>query len=211
MRTGSSTHDAAPGQAESTASLARRLVAAREGRPADVPRMLIQGGPYHGRELLLERQEQPYRIGRSASCHLVVADDDMSREHAEIVRRWDGVFLRDLDSKNGVLLDGQRLAGERRLTDGEVVEMGQTRLMLDDPRDRQLRRVQDGAPPVPSPPQELPETHTGIRAGDLLAGASAEQPPAPAHGRMRPMTLLVVATVILLGSIGLALSFLLAR
>lgn len=157
----------------------------------------------------MENQGQPYRIGRSASCHLVVADDDMSREHAEVERRWDGVFLRDLDSKNGVLLDGQRMAGERRLTDGDVVEMGQTRLMLDDPRDRQLRRVQDGAPPAPSPQQELRETRTGIRSSDLLAVASTARP--PAVGRVRPLTLLVIAAAILLGTIGLALSFLLAR
>jgi hypothetical protein len=207
IRTSNPTHDAAA-PAESTATLARRLVA---GQTAELPRLLIQGGPCHGQELLLEKQGQVYRIGRSASCHLVVADDDMSREHAEIERRWDGVFVRDLDSKNGVLLHGERLAGERRLTDGALIEMGQTRLMLDDPRDRHLRQVQDGAPRACSPQQELPETHTGIRSSDLLAGATPIRPPTPATGRVRPLTLLVIAAGILLGAIGLALSFLLAR
>jgi hypothetical protein len=197
---------------ESTATLARRLISEREERGAEIPRLVIQGGACHGQELRLETQGQPYRIGRSAACHLVVADDDMSREHAEIERRWDAVFMRDLGSKNGVLLGGERLSRERRLADGDVVVMGQTRFMLDDPRDRHLRQVQDGAAPTAAASPALADTHTAVRA-NRAAEAGGEQPLArpPGTGRARPMTMMVIAAVVLMGTIGLALSFLLAR
>lgn len=173
-----------------------------------MPRLRIQGGACDGLELGLEKPGQPYRIGRSAGCHLVVADDDMSREHAAVERRWDGVFVRDLGSKNGVLLRGERLTGECRLADGDVVEMGQTRFVLDDPSDRYLRQVQDGMASA-GLTKEPADTRTATRVS--LSGNGPERHGSPVRGRVRPLTLLVIAAVILVGTIGLALSFLLAR
>lgn len=208
IRTSSlSSPSAGTSPAESTATLARRLAADRDGQAGQVPRLVIEGGPCHGLALGLEKQGHAYRIGRSSGCHMVIADDDMSREHAEIERRWDGVFVRDLGSKNGVLLRGERLTGERRLADGDVVEMGQTRFHLDDPSDRHLRQVQDGT--SPTPPKEPADTRTATRVS--LPGEAPERHSPHVVGRVRPMTLLVIAAVILVATIGLALSFLLAR
>ena len=44
--------------------------------------------------------EVPGSNRKPAATYLVVPDDDVSHEHAEFQRRWDGVFLRDLDSGN---------------------------------------------------------------------------------------------------------------
>lgn len=192
--------------AESTATLARRLAAEGDGPVGEIPRLVIEGGPCHGRALGLEKQGHAYRIGRSSGCHMVIADDDMSREHAEIERRWDGVFVRDLGSKNGVLLRGERLTSERRLADGDLVEMGQTRFLLDDPNDRHLRQVQDGTAPIT--PKEAADTRTATRVGQ--PGEAPERHSSRVWGRVRPLPLLVIAAVILVATIGVTLSFLLA-
>jgi pSer/pThr/pTyr-binding forkhead associated (FHA) protein len=133
------------GVAESTATLARRLVSDLfgTGRPTEVARVVVTNGPARDRELRLEVVGCCYRVGRGVGCNLVVPDDDISREHAEFERRWDGVFVRDLDSKNGVLLMGERLASERRLSDGDVLRLGQTTFRLDDPEDRYLRQLEE--------------------------------------------------------------------
>ncbi len=130
---------------ESTATLARRLVSDLFGawRPTEVPRLLVTEGPARGHELHLEAVGRRYRVGRGTDCNLVVPDDDMSREHAEFERRWDGVFVRDLNSKNGVLYLGERLAAEQRLADGDVLRLGQTSLRLEDPEDRYLRQMEE--------------------------------------------------------------------
>lgn len=197
---------------ESTAALARRLVADKQGQAGEVPRLVVEGGPSHGQELRLDKLGQPYRIGRSVGCHLVVPDDDMSREHAEIERRWDGIFVRDLESKNGVLLHGKRLARECRLADGDRVEMGQTLLVLDDPGDRRLRQLQDGTAPTAAADPGLSDTHTAVHGPGRLAGVGQGLSSNPAvTGRVRASTLLVIATVVLVAAIGWGLSFLLAR
>jgi pSer/pThr/pTyr-binding forkhead associated (FHA) protein len=132
---------------ESTATLARRLVNDLFGscRPAEVARVVVVGGPDDGRALVLAEVGRAYQVGRAAGCDLVLADDDVSREHAAFERRWDGVEVRDLGSKNGVEVDGERIAEVARLRDGQVVLVGGTRLRLEDPEDRYLRQMQEEA------------------------------------------------------------------
>ena len=63
-------------------------------------------------------------IGRSAECELRVPSVAASRRHAAVVRRGDEVFVRDLGSTNGTLVNGGKIAGERALQPGDRVEVG---------------------------------------------------------------------------------------
>jgi hypothetical protein len=50
-----------------------------------------------------------FRIGRDAACEIHLDDPMISRQHAE-VSHVDGLWwIRDLDSRNGTLVDGQRV------------------------------------------------------------------------------------------------------
>src|SRR5438477_1021193 len=50
----------------------------------------------------------PFRIGRLPECGLCIESDYVGRIHAEVVCE-DGVFwIRDLNSRNGIYLDGKR-------------------------------------------------------------------------------------------------------
>jgi pSer/pThr/pTyr-binding forkhead associated (FHA) protein len=219
---------------ESTATLARRLVSDLFGtcRPAEVPRLVVSDGPAEGRELRFEVAGCRYRVGRGTGCNLVVPDDDVSREHAEFERRWDGVFVRDLDSKNGVLLMGERLAGDRRLSDGDVLRLGQTTFRLEDPEDRYLRQLQEVealgyqaaqlSPGIestasvdlarPAGQAALLDTRTSnevVQASPvawLPAGLVARGRRSPRHA---PLALMVIAALVLVGALAFALSFVL--
>jgi serine phosphatase RsbU (regulator of sigma subunit) len=67
-------------------------------------------------------------IGRSRDCDIFLPDQWLSRHHAEVRRRPDGAFLADLRSKNGTLLNGERVAAERPLRHGDVISLGEHRL-----------------------------------------------------------------------------------
>jgi pSer/pThr/pTyr-binding forkhead associated (FHA) protein len=58
-------------------------------------------------------------------------DDYASSHHARIESARDGVWIVDLDSTNGTWVNGERIAGRRRLHGGDVVRVGQTELRLD--------------------------------------------------------------------------------
>jgi pSer/pThr/pTyr-binding forkhead associated (FHA) protein len=145
--------------AEGTATIARRLVSdlfgARGG--GEVPCLVPAGGWPAERAppppLRLAVPDRPYLVGRGEDCDLVLPNDDVSREHAVIVRRWEGVQIRDLGSKNGMRVAGQPITGEHRLRDGDRVEIGSFELRMDDPEDRYLKALEAPEPTdAPSPP-----------------------------------------------------------
>ena len=64
------------------------------------------------------------RIGRAADNDLVVRDFRVSRHHAEIRRRPDGMYeLVDLQSRNGTFLGGVAITSET-LSDGDFIGLG---------------------------------------------------------------------------------------
>ena len=148
---------------ESTATIARRLVndlfGARPG--GEVARLVPASGWPADRAppepLRLAIPDRAYLIGRGETCDLVLPTDDVSREHAVIVRRWSGVQIRDLGSKNGLRVAGRPIEGEHRLRDGDRVAIASLELRLDDPEDRYLGSLEAAAsPPPPAPAPEPP-------------------------------------------------------
>jgi hypothetical protein len=63
-------------------------------------------------------------IGRSAECELRVPAVAASRRHAAVVWRDGSVFVRDLGSTNGTLVNGAKVEGERVLEPGDRIEVG---------------------------------------------------------------------------------------
>ncbi len=64
--------------------------------------------------------KQTVTIGRATSNDICIRDLRISRCHARLVTDQDGTSIEDLDSKNGVYVNGTRVAG-RRLEDGDLI------------------------------------------------------------------------------------------
>lgn len=74
-------------------------------------------------------------IGRAADATIVLDDQFASRHHAEI-RRIDNAYqIHDLSSKNGILVNGRRLASGSTnwLDDGNEIQLASTRFRFRDP------------------------------------------------------------------------------
>lgn len=65
-------------------------------------------------------------IGRAGGCTITVADTFASSLHARLFRTPDGVFVEDLGSTNGTVLNGERVGGPRPLFGGDRVKVGNT-------------------------------------------------------------------------------------
>jgi hypothetical protein len=70
-------------------------------------------------------------IGRSNDADIVIAAHEVSRRHAQIVPDRDGWTLTDLDSTNGVRLNGRPIGVPTRLQDGDVIELGAVELIFE--------------------------------------------------------------------------------
>ncbi|MDP9152475.1 MAG: FHA domain-containing protein, partial [Myxococcota bacterium] len=128
--------------ARSTRDLALSLVAqALVAMDRDVTAKLrVVEGRDQGAVMPLLEQGRAYVVGRGPHCDLALSDDDVSREHARVVRRGNTVLVRDLGARNGTWL-GERLAP----TDGDAVwrpatsvRLGRTVLALEEPVDEAL-------------------------------------------------------------------------
>ncbi len=68
-------------------------------------------------------------VGRAPTADLRIDDPRVSRLHARIEMRDDGVYLEDLGSRNGTLVNGVPSAGGR-LTAGDDIRIGAASLIF---------------------------------------------------------------------------------
>jgi hypothetical protein len=95
-------------------------------------------------------------IGRSAYCQVVLDDPLVSRRHAQLMVDSQRVTIEDLNSINGVRVNGEPLIGEpRELDDGDRIAIGN--------RELRLAHAPEGAMP-------------GHSAGDTLSGVDPVVP-----------------------------------
>jgi pSer/pThr/pTyr-binding forkhead associated (FHA) protein len=74
------------------------------------------------------RAPVPITIGRAPSATLVIPDARVSRLHARIDLTDGALRIRDLDSRNGTLVNARPLDGAAALRDGDEIDVGTTRI-----------------------------------------------------------------------------------
>src|SRR6185295_6578724 len=119
-------------------------------------------------------------IGRDPSNDLVLPDAMVSRRHAVIEFRSSQYFLRDCNSSNGSLVNGDRVS-ERGLRDGDLVAIGTARLLFRDDYDSD----EAGSKVVQHPSSRVhcPSCQAECRKGDVFCkqcGATVTPPAPPA-------------------------------
>lgn len=83
-----------------------------------------------GTQMEFELGDRPITIGRSPEADVVVLDEKVSRVHCGI-RLWDGeFFIKDLKSRNGTVVNGQRVE-MIRLNPGDRIRVGSTAFLFE--------------------------------------------------------------------------------
>lgn len=74
--------------------------------------------------------EHPISIGRRPECNIVLADPNVSRNHAEIRPHGESFLLIDLGSTNGTKVNGVRV-DQHILQDGDELTFGNTQMSFE--------------------------------------------------------------------------------
>jgi hypothetical protein len=71
-------------------------------------------------------------LGRSSSqCAVhIPGDEKISRQHCELIRKDDKVLVRDLNTTNGIRVNGIQISGLRRLEPDDILLLGRTELRI---------------------------------------------------------------------------------
>ena len=101
--------------------------APRLSRPGVICILTATSGPCDGQEF--EVGGKRVVIGRSPKCDICLKDDGISREHASVERYEGDVVIQDLNSSNGVFVNGKRIR-RHPLRPGNVVRIGSTEFLV---------------------------------------------------------------------------------
>jgi len=92
-------------------------------------KLIIQDDEGRGTVVPLLRDE--LIIGRAEDSYVRLADKDVSRRHARLLRRNGRFYLEDLNSFTGLRVNGDRVHGTREVRQGDLIEISQYDLKLE--------------------------------------------------------------------------------
>jgi len=119
------------GEGDTTA--AYQLDETGEIKPVDLEEVVAEGATLAIRSgggragEVFELAGEQMRIGRSPDAEVFLDDVTVSRNHALLVRRRDGMYVDDLGSLNGTYVNRHRIESHR-LTNGDELQVGKYKL-----------------------------------------------------------------------------------
>jgi uncharacterized RDD family membrane protein YckC len=115
-------------------------------------------------------------IGRDPSNDLVLSDSMVSRRHAIMERKGGDYVIRDNNSSNGTVVNGDRVAGDQPLRDGDLIAIGAARLLFQMDSEESEAESLDGAPPpVPKPVEGAAKEPSTACPGCGLAASHSDR------------------------------------
>ena len=85
-----------------------------------MPQLRIKSGKDAGQ--VFDINHDSVKLGRDPSCQIQLNDSGISREHAEIYRVGEMFFIRDLGSRNGIMVNEMNIEDEL-LRDGDTLRV----------------------------------------------------------------------------------------
>lgn len=93
-----------------------------KGRRAMQVKFKLLKGSHTGKEVKLPAPK--CLIGRNDDCHLKPQSEAVSRRHCVILTTDTEVTIRDLNSRNGTHVNGEKITGDTVLLNGDIVKVG---------------------------------------------------------------------------------------
>ena len=123
------------------------------------------------------------KIGRDPTNEVVIDDTGISRQHARVILHNGAVWVQDAGSRNGVFVNGERVADHKQLGPGDRVSIGAHSFEI---------RLHQPAPPS-MPPQ----------SAAAVAATMRVEPPPPKGWKIWPFVLALLFVFAFVGCVGL--------
>lgn len=120
---------------EKTSVLAQKMVQDIFSEKSDdnLPYFRVMNGREEGARVSIKPDSKEFLIGRDALADLCLVNAGISRKHARILRDWNGFCVENLNSKNGIVVNGLPVSGQTLLKDGDEIYLGVTHIVFHDP------------------------------------------------------------------------------
>ncbi|MBK8011296.1 MAG: FHA domain-containing protein [Deltaproteobacteria bacterium] len=114
-----------------------------------------------GKTTVYPLAESELLIGRKDGNTIRLMERNVSRRHARVIRRNGAVFIEDLDSYNGVRINGERINGRYEVKEGDLVEIGDFHLALQAADVEEADDTEAGLAPTHKPTAMTPRVGVG--------------------------------------------------
>lgn len=106
------------------------------------PSLEVLNGSAEGKKIFFGDEQQEVDIGRDPNCSLQIDEPVISRRHAKLIKKWGGIVLMDLDSRNGCFVNNEKVS-EKLLRDGDKVLLGTMKLIYRNPQDINIDAISE--------------------------------------------------------------------
>lgn len=124
-----------------------------------------------GKRTVVPLTRGEYSIGRKQGNTIRLTERNVSREHVRLVKKngasKEHFVLEDLKSYNGVFVNGLRVAEETELSHGDLVQVGDYRILYQDEAEQEK----------PAVPSDTPDAKTTIPIGQMARGSTLMERP----------------------------------
>jgi pSer/pThr/pTyr-binding forkhead associated (FHA) protein len=93
-----------------------------------VTKLIVASGKSAGRSISIKRNK--LLIGRAEECDVRPLSEEVSRRHCAVIVGPADVWIEDLGSRNGTLVNGSKITAKTRLSDGDLIRVGSLELRV---------------------------------------------------------------------------------
>lgn len=158
--------------------------------------------PIEGKKVVFQENHQELVIGREKNCDFAVETAAISRRHAVLRKKWGGITISDLGSKNHTFVNDTEVKDEKILHDGDIIRFGNIAAVFHHPQEvslgdlgKELEEKQNAhSSPKPEAQAPSPEAAPVSDQAKFSLGqedepsAPEEEKPAPASEPAPPET-----------------------
>lgn len=109
-------------------------------------KLRVTEGSNTGKEIIIDKDK--FLIGRADDCNLRPHSDAISRRHCVIIKTDKVVGVRDLKSRNGTIVNGDKITGDKRLRNGDSLVVGPLSFEVILEKPAAVKKTQKPAPKV---------------------------------------------------------------
>lgn len=99
-----------------------------------LPSLEVLNGSAQGKRIFIKEEMDEMTIGRDPNCDFEINEFVISREHATLTKKWGGIAILDLESKNGTFINNRRIT-EEFLHDGDRIALGTIVFLFRNPKE----------------------------------------------------------------------------
>ena len=145
---------------EHTSFLAQQMVAdmlGSLGNEDNTPYLRVLSGKREGDRILLDGRKPFLVLGRDHDCDICLDEANVSRRHCRFDVDFSGIWIEDLESKNGVKIGGKEITERTKLRDRTEITVGASSLIFVDPAAAFLGDLDESQSNLPLSPEQQAE------------------------------------------------------